>query len=446
MSERQNQRLIEAEGQTHGNLRCLDASTSKSFMDMPNEIMCMIIGFLPRPWTLSLGLTCKFLSKVTEGEFRTRLEGLDRVKFLTTLQKDVANAYYCYCCDRLRRLDPSHDWKIQHHAGGTSDFKNSRWLPDIHHILHVRLPKNLFLLLSKANISFMEPYLVMNRHFLGLSHGISLQSLERYVAYEAVINLDRCSNFLGPVTNYRVSLVHTDLEPCLKRKTQLPGRRLEAAPRREDAWRFTFRMTPKIIDDKLFIRRAYTIVGPLVSQEALQRLIETMSIPICSHLSASASPSCCHPGSDLPTDHVHRCPVIRYRQFFYRRWNDRRVAENEPGHSSCVLCSTDYEMSLKRETLSNETHLSITTWHCLGSCRSPDDELWSHFVSALEHPSFWATAITFSSDDGSQSPVHRYTPQQDSKYPDRPQEYTCLIPESYNGAVRRTWIEAADSE
>ncbi|TFB05978.1 hypothetical protein CCMA1212_001836 [Trichoderma ghanense] len=443
-SERRSQHLIDAEASREEELRCPDNSMSTNLMDMPNEILYMIIGFLPRPWTHSLGLTCKFLSKLTEGETRSRLQGLDRTQFLSSLQKDVSNAYYCFCCDMLRPLHPRPDWKVGHHAGGTGDFRNSRWLPDIHHVLHVQLPKDLFLFMSKTNIPFMEPYLVMNQHFLGPSHGISLQSLERYEAFEQVIKLDRCLNLRG--RRHNTPLVHTDLEPCLKRKTQLPGRSLEALPRREDAWRFTFRMTPKIIDDKLYISRAYTIVGPLVPEEDLKRLIETMSIPICSHLACSANPSCCYLGSDLPNHYLHCYPVIHSRQRVNCRWDDGKYTELKPEHGSCVLCSTDYEISVDRKTNSNETEFKISTWHCLGTCRSPDGDLWSHFVSSGDHPSLWASTITFTSDGGSQSPVHRYTPQRNPNYPSRLQDYACPISDSYRGAVQRNWHEAACSE
>ncbi|KAH0499239.1 hypothetical protein TgHK011_006444 [Trichoderma gracile] len=443
MSERQNQRLTGAEASAQGNLRCPDDTISSFFMNMPNEIIYMIIAFVPRPWKHSLGSTCKFLSKLTVEEFRTRLEGPDRTKFLTTLQKDIPNTYYCYCCGRLRPLDPNHEWKTQHHTGGTSEFKNSRWLPDIHHILHVQLPKNLFLFLSKANISFMEPYLVMNQHFLGPSHGLPLQSLERYEAFEAVLELKECLNYQGKFRSYRKNMIHTGLEPCLSRKTKLPGRSLEAVPRREDAWRFTFRMTPKIIDDKLYISRAYTIVGPWVPEEDLKRLIETMSIPLCSHLSCSANPLCCHKGTDLPK---HRYPVIHAWPPVSCLWaNTREMIRRDIEHVSCVLCSTDYETSLEQNKILNETNFRITTWHCLGACRSPDDELWSHIVSSHEHPSLWAASITYTTDDGSQSPVHRYTPQLDTNHPSQVQDYTCLVPKSYSGAVRRNF-EAACSE
>ncbi|OTA02198.1 hypothetical protein A9Z42_0025510 [Trichoderma parareesei] len=443
MSERQNQRLTEAETSVQGNLQCLDNTISSFFMNLPNEIIYMIIALVPRPWKHSLGSTCKFLSMLTKGELRTRLEGPDRTKFLTTLQKDVPNTYYCWCCARLRPLDPKHEWETQHHTGGTSDFKNSRWLPDIHHILHVQLPKNLFLFLSKANISFMEPYLVMNQHFLGPSHGLPLQSLERYEAFETVLELKECLKYRGQFRSYRRYMIQTDLEPCLGRKTQLPGKSLDTVPRGKDAWRFTFQMTPKIIDDKLYISRAYTVVGPWVSEEDLKRLIETMAVPLCSHLSCVASPLCCHQGSDVPKP---RFPFIHARQLVYCVWADtREMIVQHADHGSCVLCSTDYETSLEQNKMVNEIKFQITTWHCLGSCRSPDDELWTHIVSSGDHPCLWASQITYVSDDGAQSPVHRYTPRRDTNFPSRFQDYTCLIPESYIGAVRRNF-EAACSE
>lgn len=324
--------------------------------------------------------------------------------------------YFCFCYKRLRLLNPNLDWKSQVFSGSACSLWNLHWRPKTYDIMHVLLPSSFSPFIISTNISFMEAYLVMNRHFYGLSHGIPLQSLERYASFEDVIKLDRCLHI-------RYDLKRRDYvsESILGAETRLPDENLEALPRKENAWRFLFRSTPKIIDDKLFIARFYTITGPLVHGEHLKKLIQSISIPICNHLACSAYPSCCYLMSSLPKRYLRCCPYIKSTVPYTR--DDGKPFEFDAERDSCLLCSTDYDISLNERTDINETNLTVCIYHCLGSCRSPRDKLWDYLANPL--PDYFPF---FPHDPGSED---------GSTF----QELKSRVPELDCGGARRRWHE-----
>ncbi|KAL7911670.1 hypothetical protein GGI35DRAFT_295860 [Trichoderma velutinum] len=107
--------------------------------------------------------------------------------------------------------------------------------------------------------------------------------------------------------------------------------------------------------------------------------MESTSIPICSHLTCSAFPSCCHFARSLPRRYLRCCPYIRSNISHYD--DNGKLIEFDPERDSCLLCSTDYDISLDVET-NNETIIKIIIFHCLGSCRSPSSQLWDYFVNS----------------------------------------------------------------
>ncbi|KAL7819637.1 hypothetical protein V8C26DRAFT_394706 [Trichoderma gracile] len=378
MSKRRSQRLIEAKTMKEKGYQGLERSTDPTILTLPTETLLIVMSFLEKPWRLSLALTCKFFATLTLEHSKSFLTREDRVEFLSTLQKDIPDTYFCYCCARLRPLDPSLEWRAQLHAESARPFENSHWLPRWIDSRHIQLPKSYNLFLDRARISFMEANLIMHRHFYGYSHGLPLKSLERYEAFEAVIKLDQC-------LRQRICL-SSGYRPWSRKKPsrraiQLPGRSLEAIPRAENAWRFSFRYTPKIIDNKLYLARFINIAGPHVPMEHLNRLIESIEIPICHHLSCSANRSCCDPFVKSPLSYLRYYPHIQARLPLSDPDNGKKV-EFDPKQDSCYACSTDYDVSLSRTTGNNETSLSINAYHCLGSCRSPNDKLWAYFVTS----------------------------------------------------------------
>lgn len=102
-----------------------------------------------------------------------------------------------------------------------------------------------------------------------------------------------------------------------------------------------------------------------------------MSIPICRHLTCSAFPSCCYSQNSLPK-RLHNCLSIQQSGPWLLE--DGKEIEFDPAQGSCLSCSADYRISLNRGISDNETNLSISIYHCLGSCLSPNDNLWLSFA------------------------------------------------------------------
>ncbi|KAL6694092.1 hypothetical protein J3F84DRAFT_378548 [Trichoderma pleuroticola] len=178
----------------------------------------------------------------------------------------------------------------------------------------------------------MEANLIMSRHFHGFSHSMSLRELERYSIFEDVLELGKCFRF-------RCNLKRRNYisEDIVGTKPEFLGESLEALPRRENAWRFFFQSSPKIIDDELFITRFCTLIGPPVPQEQLKKLMESTSIPICSHLICSASPSCCYLMSSSPRRYLRCCPYVVSEVHYHD--DDRKRIEFDPERDSYLLCA-----------------------------------------------------------------------------------------------------------
>ncbi|UKZ54142.1 hypothetical protein TrVGV298_007948 [Trichoderma virens] len=104
----------------------------------------------------------------------------------------------------------------------------------------------------------------------------------------------------------------------------------------------------------------------------------------------SASPRrlCRHSGrtSKAPVD--RRLFIKSFIGGWKRLWDGLEPDEFDPEEGSCLLCATDYDMSLKRDNAKKEWTFTLNTYHCLGSYRTPDDELWAYFTSTFPHTSF----------------------------------------------------------
>lgn len=98
-----------------------------------------------------------------------------------------------------------------------------------------------------------------------------------------------------------------------------------------------------------------------------------MSIPICRHLTCSAFPSCYFSHESLPKG-SHNGLSIQQSGIWLQE--DGKEIEFDTKQDSCLLCSTEYRISLDRGISDNETNLNISIYHCLGSCLSPYDDLW----------------------------------------------------------------------
>lgn len=444
LPKRRSQRLIEAKASKGEAFQSLESITDPTIMSFPTEVLLLVISFLDIPSRLSLGLTCKSLAELTLDESKSDLTWQDQVEFLSTLQRDIPYTYFSYNYAKLYPLDPNLDWRSQPHAKASCFFNNSLWLPVIKRSDHMKLPRRFHLILDRTQISFMEVNLVMSRHFYGFSHGISLQTLERYEAFEDVLDLDQCLW----LRNFKLS---RPFKFVAKRKPRigirLSKRSLEAVPRAKNAWRVSFRYTAKIVDDKLYLARFYTIVGPHVSVEHFNRLINSIGIPICNHLYCSANTSCCSRYDGVQMNYLRYYPRIK-TTLPSSYFGDGPEFKLDPKQDSCVVCSTDYDVSVSRKTDNHETSLSISVYHCLGSCRSPNDKLWAYFVTSGRESWNFATFLPLTKEEASDSPpplslgadaaaVFR------NNISCRVQKLKSRTPELDRGGPRRKWHEAA---
>lgn len=243
----------------------------------------------------------------------------------------------------------------------------------------------------------------MNRHRCGESHGLSIQTLERHFSFERFLILDNgetidyfplerhqpgrrpltrllrktivdARNRLRPKRHPRGRYPHIQR----LRKTKVKGRPkshislphecgLIDKPFSQSVdsvlpWRFMHNYTAKIINNELFLARFHFIAGPSVSPAKFKKLLDSIGLPVCRHLLCS------------PTGHSpHLFTQYRIPQVDNSRGN---LLDCHRAVGSCPFCFTDYMISIRRSKGKDDWNLELTTYHRLGSCRSPDDPIW----------------------------------------------------------------------
>ncbi|KAK1241181.1 hypothetical protein MKX08_001155 [Trichoderma sp. CBMAI-0020] len=318
---RQNQALPEAEASTSkqrqakGQFPANQESSSLSLLKLPNEVLYGIAGYLDLPERMIFALTCKFLmSLVSPERGLPRLVPPDKMRFLLALQRDIPKTFLCPWCLRLRRLNPKLNWRSQDHYIQTicefsSCLPNSLWRNyHFESYRHIILPDDWTAFRRHGCIRFMDAHLIMNRHFYGPLHGISLRHLTRSVSFETELELDRCFHGLIPAIEIRrrsnpieirrrsnpIEIRRRSNPIEIRRRSNpnagsakeptfdwIPAER----PRGNGVWRFSLRYSPKIIDDKLYLARLFTFVGPNVPWDHLARLMNGIKPKVCNHMS-----------------------------------------------------------------------------------------------------------------------------------------------------------------
>jgi hypothetical protein len=128
-------------------------------LDLPLEILLMIVEHLDECARVSLALTCKSFWKRRS----LPLTLAEKEKLLLLLEKDISFLYYCHHCTKLHR------W-------------HGRWSKSVAPWYEERLlckgslDKHLYIPLT-CHIPYHHARLVMNRHFYGHTHGWPLQVL-----------------------------------------------------------------------------------------------------------------------------------------------------------------------------------------------------------------------------------------------------------------------------
>ncbi|KAL7806451.1 hypothetical protein V8C26DRAFT_342215 [Trichoderma gracile] len=330
--------------------------TAPPLLQLPTEILLLIASQLSSsPESLvALSLTCKTLSSTLNREAVSLCEA-SKSRLLLLLEKDLGHAFfYCsFCC----RLHPF----------------SQQWHPKV---LGAALPSRRCALYHEEKMFHPTPEsyqfalyyiygrLVMNRHFYGFPKGLPLERLE-------------CSTLVpswggGPL------------------------------------WQEHH--FAKIIDDELFICTTHTIAG---SAATLRDAIDEGRHGVCMH-TATDPVDLCYP---------HRRRIYRMPEFLEPEGDEEHGSSPPPFRAcrdvlgACTVCLTDYVTTIDRAEVNEITEvnyevslisaaygrgasarlgeqmtvgplvdgwsITITAYHQLGGCRSPEDWKW---VTLTETP------------------------------------------------------------
>ncbi|KAK1236796.1 hypothetical protein MKX07_005915 [Trichoderma sp. CBMAI-0711] len=363
--------------------------TVSPLLQLPTEILLLIASQLSSsPESLvALSLTCKTLSSILERDAAILPEA-SKHRLLLLLEKDLGDAFfYCSFCCRL------HQYSQQWHPKVLGALRPSRrcFLYHEKKMFHPTPDSYQFALY------YIYGRLVMNRHFYGFPKGLPLERLE-------------CS-------------------------TLVPS--WDGGP----LWQENH--FAKIIDDELFICTTHTIAG---SAATLRDAIDEGRHGVCMHTATDPV--------DLYFSHRNRL----YRMPEFLEPEDDKAHGSPPPFracrdvlGACTVCLTDYVTTIERAEVNEITKsnyglslidaaygrvlsarlgeqisvgplvdgwsITITAYHQLGRCRSPEDWKW----------------VTLTD-----TPIDRVL----SKSPDQPRRDMAVFPP---GAIRDMWQNEGSS-
>ncbi|KAK1984028.1 hypothetical protein LZ30DRAFT_815108 [Colletotrichum cereale] len=329
---------------------------------VPREVLFMVADQLPLPSRIALALVCKSgFASLCPVRPLLPLEKEDLLAILFLLSKDMPNWFLCFGCNRMRPLlrDSEGGLEGQLHPGCDSEIRVVRMFirrPAYRH----RHDEDR----TVPEISFSEAHLVMNRHFHGAGYGLPTQYFESARQFERIIPLDETE----------ITMTQSPLEEYSRR------RRYSLRPLKHQ-WLFTHRTSAKVIEDELYICRHHSVSGPPCPQSDFSRIIDSLELPVCRHIFGSS-----------------KMPDLRF-------WNEGdscipelqsiRISATHPqfdvhpdnGIGSCTICFTDYEIAIERGADRKRWSLKLTTYHKLGSCRTPLDSVWVRLINSWRGPS-----------------------------------------------------------
>ncbi|KAF5595575.1 uncharacterized protein FSUBG_9087 [Fusarium subglutinans] len=277
-----------------GNLICL-----------PPEIILEIAEHLSDISLISLSLTCQpyhiLLSSFTRN---VKLEAADLEDFLQILEKDCASSYFCHICTKLHQRDQ---------RGYIDPCKCYKWRCRKNCVYHFH-----FYLWTGSGlmITYPEARLIMNRHFNGPAHGLSLDTLNR----------------------------HGDIFPYKGGTEQWTS-------------------IARIIQDELFLQRTLVIWFP--EYLGVQELLDHLYLPICLHVSNNIQ---------RHDDWYARIGLYTLPELVELS-RGFKSCDNSLG--SCPICFTDYSITIRWGSHQRQGwHIEVASYQQLGSCRSPYDWKW----------------------------------------------------------------------
>lgn len=242
------------------------------------------------------------------------LEASSRQQLLLLLEKDFHGLYFCFGCKNL------HPWKNKFWAhatpprygiGGAAyedcSYDSSSWR------------------LSGIWLPFVVARTIMNRHFLGRKHGLSLSPLHFTETWKP-----RCGS--------RTSMV----------------------------WK------ARVIDDELVVMCITNIWNKKRDSRALRRWMERRGHYVCAHLELVGDDS-----NRLERVWSGRgfCSITQMDELHKDASNPALFVPCSKSRKSCPMCMADYCIDVQ-ETERTGWTIKLATYYNLGSLRSPQDWQW----------------------------------------------------------------------
>ena len=271
---------------------------------LPPEIILMVAAYLNETSVISLALTCRALCSLCFPS-NPRLNPAEKKGLLLLLEKDIATSYFCHYCIKLHRWHKS-------------------WGRPISTLAEHNLPQGCKQHLQFGDLSFStycfiqyhHARLVMNRHFYGPTHGLSLRIFK---------TRDRFYDQFFGVTDSASTCAH-------------------------------------IVDNKLLVSSTKTFSHPRGDLKALRNYIETWAPGACPHLSL---------GRESP----HRVPT-QLPELAKDKTAPLYFAPCDQSLGSCAFCMTDYCIDISWRGRRKGCIIKVSLYYQLGDCRSPHDWAW----------------------------------------------------------------------
>jgi hypothetical protein len=308
-------------------------------VQQPAALLLEISDHLPPESLVCLSLTCRVLFDFFSTEVGKRVgrQPASRRPLLLLLERDIADRYlYCHPCNELHRVGIRSPQRPRLKDFQLIGCRNISW-----HYLSG----------SKLRFLFHHARAVMNSHFLSPGAGLPAE------LFSTTGNTSYSARFFDSLTNL------SSLGPFVPRWVQ--------------SW------SAKVIGGELFLCSTSTIADCFGHALRLRRAVEKVDLYICPHL--------------------YTCAAALRESIGRRRVNGLEGRGQEqiqtdgfgPGsfHDSCGWCLTDcstvteWNAGGKWPWMRAGWVITITSYHNLGSCRTPDDKRWQAFT-------LWSTPCT----------------------------------------------------
>lgn len=279
---------------------------------------------------MAVTLTCKSAFRAFFPAVKSRLDGPGLRNLLLLLEESVSrDLFFCHNCTRLHRFKSS--W-----APGCQ-YQSSLGLPCEPKVTNV----------GDLYIGFHHIRLVMNSHFFGPGHGLSLNRFETKFTH-------RCTSW---ETHYAA----------------------------------------RILQDQLFLRVSHRLLlnkkHHSISTSIRTAIRNDCPHHICHHITT-------HPPTRNPRDPYAVLPtqipdLTPLGGKFDNYSDDVKDFDNAPG--SCCICLTDFTTTVKQRKADSNSEpemldVAVVSYHQLGHCRSPSDWKWLTFSAPYsQYPSGFIT-------------------------------------------------------